>query len=817
MSITNKYNESNYRLETSLNRGYFYDLTPTVKKIEKMELLYSKNLFDKHLSVDVNPNSKEVYYISDKTINSTNMLTNILGENNYDNGLFYRYEFKNPGKMLFNNILKDGWTFETVLNFNNTQPTDFDVFYYLGVVKAGKDDELDSDGNLIDNSKVDLHNFLHNNIAFGFDEQRRIVIRSARYFEECYGCSENEQSVPGDVDDVFTVNEGQLVTGSTLYEHTFNKPVCADEESDFMVSVVFQRGGDIIGNSCTSLGTKFVENINERMGTLRVYVNGLLYGVIYDFEDIITRIANNPDTEINDFVQGWGFSDDYRLSEDFTIKGEFIGQLKRGRFHTKPFSIGEIRHNYDILKECYNIEDCVGKDCITGTTRTLKVCVDESTVTTTTTSQVTTTTTTSNGGGNGGGSETTTTTTTEAATTTTTTTEAPTTTTTTTVAPTTTTTTEEPTTTTTTTLFGSVINLTYSLDNGAVTVPPHGSSTYSDVDTYLNNNVPTSWDGTSRRTSGNPYNPQNGDVLYYSDGVNILPNAGYMFRKSNNWFWISTDNDGVMTVTQFTGLTTTTTTVAPTTTTTTTVASTTTTTTTTTSLNDVTFFINLDGGSVFTPPYGSTTFSQAESYLQSNTPTSGNPVQRKTTGTQSIPQTGDVIWDVQETEPLGDITYLYLDGTLDSATTTDWYWVVTDSDGVATVTQFEDAVTTTTTTVAPTTTTTTSQLSFSDMTLIFRLDSGAIEVPPFGTSTFSETETYLQSFTPSGWNSTTRQTSGNPTSPQNGDLLYAGGYPLENGTFLYYDISLNDPGDPTNWYWITTDNSGEMTVVQFNS
>ena len=87
MSITNKYNESNYRLGTSLNRGYFYDLTPTVKKIEKMELLYSKNLFDKHLSVDVNPNSKEVYYISDKTINSTNMLTNILGENDYNNGL----------------------------------------------------------------------------------------------------------------------------------------------------------------------------------------------------------------------------------------------------------------------------------------------------------------------------------------------------------------------------------------------------------------------------------------------------------------------------------------------------------------------------------------------------------------------------------------------------------------------------------------------------------------------------------------------------------------------------------------------------------
>lgn len=65
MSITNKYQNSDSQLGINLNRGYFYDVTPQVKNIKNMDLLYSTTLFDTNLSIDVNPNEREINYITD--------------------------------------------------------------------------------------------------------------------------------------------------------------------------------------------------------------------------------------------------------------------------------------------------------------------------------------------------------------------------------------------------------------------------------------------------------------------------------------------------------------------------------------------------------------------------------------------------------------------------------------------------------------------------------------------------------------------------------------------------------------------------------
>ena len=359
MSITNKYQNSGSELGINLNKGYFYDVTPQVKNITNMDLLYSNRLFDDKLSIDVDPNNQEIFHINDATIPQT-MMDNFLGKDGFDNdGLFYRYHFKTRGKDVFQNIMSCGWTFETVMNFDNKPTGPFSVFYYLGV---GFEKEL-VDGVLVDTSRNYLMDYLHNNIAFGFDENRSIVIKSARYTEECYGCEDNDEnysSTDCGGDNSVSVTTGSLVTGSTLYEHSFNKPVCTDDESNFLVTVKFERDSSIINNMCTSLGTKFIETESERMGTLKIYVNGLLYGTINNFEDIVTRKANLP---VHEFVQGWGFSDNFFISEDFNMFGHFDGLQPRGRFHGNPLSLQEIRHNYDLLKEEYQIEDCYKVGC----------------------------------------------------------------------------------------------------------------------------------------------------------------------------------------------------------------------------------------------------------------------------------------------------------------------------------------------------------------------------------------------------------------------------------------------------------------------
>ena len=220
MSITNKYQNSGSELGINLNKGYFYDITPHVKNLSNMNLLYSTSLYDDKLSIDVNPNTKEIYHIGDTTIPQS-MMNNFLGKDGFDNnGLFYRYHFKTPGKNVFQNIMSCGWTFETVMNFNNTPTGPFSVFYYLGV---GFEKEL-VNGELVDTSREYEMDYLHNNIAFGFDENRSIVVRSARYTEECYGCEPQDEAYATtdcDTDKTVSTSTGQLVTGSTLFEHSF--------------------------------------------------------------------------------------------------------------------------------------------------------------------------------------------------------------------------------------------------------------------------------------------------------------------------------------------------------------------------------------------------------------------------------------------------------------------------------------------------------------------------------------------------------------------------------------------------------------------
>ena len=85
-------------------------------------------------------------------------------------------------------------------------------------------------------------------------------------------------------------------------------------------------------------------------------------------------------------------------------------------------------------------------------------------------------------------------------------------------------------------------------------------STYSDTQAFLieKNYDPTSWSGVNERTSGNPYAPQTGDILYddfSGDALNPLPNGTFAFVKAvplgiDEWFWITTDSNGIMTVTQ---------------------------------------------------------------------------------------------------------------------------------------------------------------------------------------------------------------------------------------------------------------------------
>ena len=80
---------------------------------------------------------------------------------------------------------------------------------------------------------------------------------------------------------------------------------------------------------------------------------------------------------------------------------------------------------------------------------------------------------------------------------------------------------------------------------------------FSGAQQFLCNNTITSGSGQYRQTSGDPSNPQNGDILYHNGSLAINSQFGFFWNVDNNvsykdtWRWITTDSNGVMTVSQF--------------------------------------------------------------------------------------------------------------------------------------------------------------------------------------------------------------------------------------------------------------------------
>ena len=80
---------------------------------------------------------------------------------------------------------------------------------------------------------------------------------------------------------------------------------------------------------------------------------------------------------------------------------------------------------------------------------------------------------------------------------------------------------------------------------------------FSGAQQFLCNNTITSGSGQYRQTSGDPTNPQNGDILYHNGSLVINSQFGFFWNEDNNisykdtWRWITTDSNGVMTVSQF--------------------------------------------------------------------------------------------------------------------------------------------------------------------------------------------------------------------------------------------------------------------------
>ena len=155
----------------------------------------------------------------------------------------------------------------------------------------------------------------------------------------------------------------------------------------------------------TSFNHKWFEEKEERLGTLKVYVNGYLLLTIDDFEEIIprelktekekqvgvpfniswgggtiglrenlipvnTNLLNGPyiqDKQLfnNETLSGTTYSalTTNMLSES-TFGGSFMGGISQFRMYTEPLSAPQIQHNFRVSKDRYDLYDFWCLECL---------------------------------------------------------------------------------------------------------------------------------------------------------------------------------------------------------------------------------------------------------------------------------------------------------------------------------------------------------------------------------------------------------------------------------------------------------------------
>lgn len=151
----------------------------------------------------------------------------------------------------------------------------------------------------------------------------------------------------------------------------------------------------------------WTEEVKYRLGTLKFYVNGKLFMVVQNFEEIIPRLLNTPKEKqigvsynisigggtqglhdnltfsggcppsLNDMVYQQdpeclttydldntiysGLTTEIKLEEYFG--GSLIGDISAFRMYTEPLNASQIKHNFNILKNKYNLLNFDCLDC----------------------------------------------------------------------------------------------------------------------------------------------------------------------------------------------------------------------------------------------------------------------------------------------------------------------------------------------------------------------------------------------------------------------------------------------------------------------
>ena len=344
---------------------------------------------------------------------------------------------------------------------NDVYPENGGFFFYMGTKSENKfssiGDDLDDiqtcntndlSGDVRENEKDVLSNAI--GVRFSGDPKNPKVC--VKYIKLTGDCVTNEtcDSTETFYDENYVIKE--ICSTNGIYDMcNYDNFLCEDkntEERWVMVSVVFERyktltgtdletsGGLGLIRSCeteesinneshllidsskpkesiktrTKLNKKWIDELDNRLGLLKVYINGFLFLVIEDFEEIIPRELNtdkekqigipfnisfgggsnglrehlsfdSTDNLDGPYKQYDNLLNNPSLSIESNFAGSFMGGVSQFRMYSEPLNSSQTQHNFRVLKEKYDLFDfwcpnCYGclQDCYFNFDVTQELC-----------------------------------------------------------------------------------------------------------------------------------------------------------------------------------------------------------------------------------------------------------------------------------------------------------------------------------------------------------------------------------------------------------------------------------------------------------
>lgn len=198
------------------------------------------------------------------------------------------------------------------------------------------------------------------------------------------------------------LNKGGL---GDIREHVYSSSTYGATVNLIQPPQTHEGGKKELPEDVIELNRKWLRQVNDRRGVLRLYVNGYLFMVIEDFEEIIPRELNtqrekqigvpfniswgggtqglreslifqncedrygpyiqDPELMPNNTLSGTslsGLTTDILMEQNFG--GTFMGGISQFRMYVEPLDSSQIQHNFRVLKDRFNLFDYWCPNCL---------------------------------------------------------------------------------------------------------------------------------------------------------------------------------------------------------------------------------------------------------------------------------------------------------------------------------------------------------------------------------------------------------------------------------------------------------------------